>query len=314
MACSAWSAVWLSLSSSFPCRHGGRKTLLSTVGKHLLNGHSSSRNTVVNKSFPGLIDCLRFSPWTRLIRTTSYCFRFVSNIRRGKSSRTSGPLKTHELRVSERFWLRKVQQESFPETIAQLRKIQLSPVSGKSSTCEVKPSNPSRRLAPFLDQDDILHVGGRLTQSALSYGVKHPALLPRRHHVTSLVIRHYHTRGFHVRGINGTLADVRQRFWNVHGREAIKEWEKQCQQCKRIRQRPASQPMAPLPSFQVGSTLRCFEAVGIDFAGPFTTKITRRVSAKRYLCLFACLKVRAVHYELVYFWTLLVSYRPSRDL
>ena len=155
-------------------------------------------------------------------------------------------------------------------------------------------------MTPFLDQNEILRVGGRSTQSVLPYDVKHPALLPRRHHVTSLVIRHYHTRGFHVRGINGTLADVRQRFWIVHGREAIKEWEKQCQQCKRIRQRPASQLMAPLPSSRVGSTPRCFEAVGIDFAGPFTTKITRRVSAKRYLCLFTCLKVRAVHRELVY--------------
>ena len=36
----------------------------------------------------------------------------------------------------------------------------------------------------------------------------------------------------------------------------------------------------------------------VDYASPFTTKITRRVSSKRYLCLFTCSATRVVHLEM----------------
>ena len=41
--------------------------------------------------------------------------------------------------------------------------------------------------------------------------------------------------------------------------------------------------------------MRAFAKCCVDYAGPFITKITRRVSAKRYLCLFTCSATRAVH-------------------
>ena len=47
-------------------------------------------------------------------------------------------------------------------------------------------------------------------------------------------------------------------------------------------------------------TMRAFAKCCVDYAGPFTTKITRRVSAKRYVCLFTCSATRAVHLEMSY--------------
>lgn len=138
-----------------------------------------------------------------------------------------------------------------------------------------------------------------MQHATLPYDVKHPMLLPRKHHVTDLIIRFYHSQGLHVRGVNATLADIRQRFWIVQGREAIKAWLRHCQECKRRRSIPAQQIMAPLPSARVNFT-RAFHSVAVDFAGPFVTKITRNVSAKRYLCLFTCLQIRAVHCDMVY--------------
>ena len=58
--------------------------------------------------------------------------------------------------------------------------------------------------------------------------------------------------------------------------------------------------MAPLPEERLGTPLRCFVQCGVDFAGPFTTKITRRISAKRYLCLFTCAATHALHLEMAY--------------
>ena len=58
--------------------------------------------------------------------------------------------------------------------------------------------------------------------------------------------------------------------------------------------------MAPLPRPRLHS-LRAFERVGIDYAGPYLTKQGRgKARMKRYLCLFTCLATRAVHLEMSY--------------
>jgi hypothetical protein len=51
----------------------------------------------------------------------------------------------------------------------------------------------------------------------------------------------------------------------------------------------------------LNSSLRAFTKVGLDFAGPFLTKSGRgRARSKRWLCLFTCLEIRAVHLELAF--------------
>ena len=45
----------------------------------------------------------------------------------------------------------------------------------------------------------------------------------------------------------------------------------------------------------------CFQSTSIDFAGPFYTKQGRgKTRHERYLCLFTCLDMRAVHLEVAY--------------
>ena len=59
--------------------------------------------------------------------------------------------------------------------------------------------------------------------------------------------------------------------------------------------------MAPLPAEVILRTsLRCFAHCGVHFAGPFVIKLTRKMTAKRYLCLFTCASTRAVHLEVAY--------------
>ena len=159
---------------------------------------------------------------------------------------------------------------------------------------------PLRRLTPFLDCDGIMRVGGRLQLSGLAYDIQHPMILPAKHHVTELVIRRAHEKVGHSRGIGAIMSELQQRFWIIHGREAIKKLKYSCYQCRKRNEVCSEQIMAPLPSSRVLTSLRAFANLGIDFAGPFTTKITRRVSAKRYVCLFTCAQTRGVHLELVY--------------
>ena len=137
-----------------------------------------------------------------------------------------------------------------------------------------------------MDSDGILRVGGRLEVSNLPYDAKHPVILPEKHHISKLVIAHIHNQGNHNLGVNFTFAELRQKYWIVNGREEIKRWKRECNVCKR--ERRIGQIMAPLPEARLGTSLRCFAHCGDDFAGPFVVKLTRKVAAKRYLCLFTC--------------------------
>ena len=50
------------------------------------------------------------------------------------------------------------------------------------------------QLNPFLDKDGLLRVSGRIQNSLFSDMVKFPLVLPRKGHVTQLVVNHFHAR------------------------------------------------------------------------------------------------------------------------
>ncbi|XP_078384743.1 uncharacterized protein LOC144667212 [Oculina patagonica] len=184
-------------------------------------------------------------------------------------------LEAEEIKNAEKYWVREAQRERFTEELTNLK--------GGGT---VSKSSQLWRLSPFMDSDGILRVGGRLELTSLHYDAKHPVILPKKHHISKLVVAHVHNQGHHNLGVNFTLAELRQKFWIVNGREEIKRWERECYSCKLQRKRRGEQIMAPLPDVRLGISLRCFAYCGVDFAGPFVVKLTRKVSAKRYLCLF----------------------------
>ena len=47
-------------------------------------------------------------------------------------------------------------------------------------------------LSPFLDQTEVLRVGGRLSNSEFPPNVKNPILLPPKHPITQMIISHFH--------------------------------------------------------------------------------------------------------------------------
>lgn len=57
--------------------------------------------------------------------------------------------------------------------------------------------------------------------------------------------------------------------------------------------------MGNLPAVRVTQQSRAFLYAGVDYAGPFTIKISRNKTSKAYLSIFICLVTKAVHFELV---------------
>lgn len=131
--------------------------------------------------------------------------------------------------------------------------------------------------------------------------MRYPIILPRKSWVTKLIVKEFHEKGHHASGTNQTLAALSARYWVMSGREVIREWEKICAECRRRKARACEQMMAPLPLSRLKSSFRAFTRTAVDFGGPFITVQGRgKRREKRYLCLFTCLAMRAVHLEIAF--------------
>lgn len=157
------------------------------------------------------------------------------------------------------------------------------------------------RLDPYVDNVGILRVGGHLRQSNLSFKEKHPVLLPKKHHLSKLLLQHYHEE-VHQQGRQNTHGALRNAgYWLVGGHAAVASLIGQCVTCKKLRGPMLEQQMADLPPdrAEVGPP---FTNVGFDVFGPWTvqTRKTRGgvANAKRWGLVFSCLVIRAIHIEL----------------
>ena len=232
----------------------------------------------------------RYSDWVRMCRVHAWCVRFATNCSVPPAQREFDELSPQAIRDSEEFYIKRAQQQSLPEYAAVKAG---KPIPANSKLVSLKP---------MIDDAGLLRVGGRL-QHADFLTAEHcnPIVLPRGDHVTQLIVKACHERGYHTFGVSHTLAELSSRYWIVAGREEVRAWEAKCARCARNRTKPAMQVMAPLPKVRVSLPLRAFGRVSVDYAGPFMTKQGRgKTQHKRYLCLFTCLQTRAVHLELSY--------------
>lgn len=65
----------------------------------------------------------------------------------------------------------------------------------------------------------------------MSYHVRYPTILPRRHIVTKLIIKQIHKDNHRAIETNQFLAKLSVQFWIVSAREAIQDIEKNCNEC-----------------------------------------------------------------------------------
>ena len=117
-----------------------------------------------------------------------------------------------DLTKAEYLILKNVQQHHFHEEIIELRKLDQTKLEKntelKANTKRLKQTSSIQRLDPFLDASGLVRVGGRIRRSDLSLQEKHPIILPKNSHITTLVIRHYHDAVQH-QGRLLTLNEIR---------------------------------------------------------------------------------------------------------
>jgi len=113
--------------------------------------------------------------------------------------------------------------------------------------------------------DGLIRVRGRLRNSEIEPDAKHPVLLPKDHHVSHLIILHYHCVSGHS-DIEHTLSLRRQKYWITQARAPVRRLLSSCFDYRRRRAPLGQQKMASL--------------------------------VKQYGVLFTCLSIRAIHIAL----------------
>ncbi|XP_062549440.1 uncharacterized protein LOC134213993 isoform X2 [Armigeres subalbatus] len=214
---------------------------------------------------------------------------------KAKQKSIQQPLQQEELRAAEAVLWRQAQIDNFTEEFGILKRNQ-----GREETPgRVSKSSSLYKMSPVLDTDGVIRVGGRLQQAEFaSFDMKHPVILPKGHPITNMLIQFYHER-FHHANRETVCNELRQRFYIPKIRQAIRQATKNCMWCRVNRCLPQMPMMAPLPVQRVTSHLRPFSAVGVDYLGPIEVLVGRRWE-KRWIDLFTCLAIRAVHLEVVH--------------
>ena len=249
------------------------------------------------------------SSWYKLKKLMAWILRYRSNLLRECRRRKEGtakvlvseipsPISVEEMHSAEIEVLKYVQRQCFREELVCLQgkesKVELKKSVRARRTGSVKKSSSIAKLDPEL-RDDLLCVGGRLRHAPIEQEQRHPVILPKKHHVVDLIVRHYHLLSGHS-GQEYVLSLIRKSYWIIKGRVAVRRVVNRCFSCRR-RQAPfKTQKMADLPADRVTPNKPPFSFVGVDCFGPFWVKRARS-QVKRYGVLYTCLATRAIHLE-----------------
>lgn len=230
-----------------------------------------------------------YDSYTKLLRIAALMYRFSFNCKpTNKHNRKLSSLTCEELSHANFNIIKVLQNLHFKSEIKKL-----------SENSELLNTSHIKNLAPFLDENNILRVGGRLKNTDYDFNVKHPILLPYNHHYTTLLFRHYHTQNLHA-GPNLLVSLIRQNYWPIKAKHIAKKTVHTCVTCFRNKPILASQIMGNLPKDRVTPCIP-FNVTGVDFCGPFLIKSHARKPAdkKIYVSVFVCFATKAVHLEVV---------------
>lgn len=229
----------------------------------------------------------RFSSYDHMIRVVARMKRFIARCRRKIVSQESF-LTRDDINLATMAVVGAAQQVAFSQLRQELANHQ--PVSSKTLA----------RLRPFVNSQNIICVGGRLSNSDLPDAQKFPILLPKSSHLSTLIVRHWHHVTCHG-GPRILCSLIGQQFWILSLRTLIRTVISKCTRCVRVAALSPQPIMADLPRSRV-SECRPFSRVGIDFAGPLRmreNRLRKPREYKAYVAVFICFVVKAVHLEVV---------------
>ena len=215
-----------------------------------------------------------------------------------------------DIEFAKNFLITEAQKIHYPEEYQALTRGEK--ISEKSQLIKL---NPQLRKG-------VMIMKGRLDNlHAMPEQMRNPIILPKGATITDKIILDHHYKAAHA-GPELTLRQVRLYYWIPGGRQQVRKAIRLCGHwlCKHPNPQAASQQIANLPIARIRPGN--FEAISLDFAGPFTIKrcgvckYTKNCSKcqqeikqknpnikcstqKVYVSVFCCHSSRAVHLELL---------------
>ena len=210
----------------------------------------------------------------------------------------SDVINVEDLLNAEKEIVKNVQKQAFKSELTILQSTKENGSVQDKRTIKLKRTSTLSRLDPYVDRDGVVRVGGRIRSAELPESVKHPYILPKKGHVTDLVICHHHNKIRH-QGRGMTLAAIRSSgIWIIGGGSAVARHISKCVTCRKLRAATQEQKMADLPKDRIEPS-QPFTYSAVDCFGPWLVKEGRK-EVKRYGVLFTCMASRAVHIEIAH--------------
>ena len=271
--------AWLE-SNTFKCSTSYVKNI-----EHVNDVQSEEKTALIvvctsQKDVP--LDINKYSSLTKLLHVVSYLLRFKNNAlsKRNNTSHSVGPLNVNEVLMATKTIIKLIQHAHFSIEIEELK-----------NNRNVSQKSKMNKLNPFIDDDGIVRVGGRLTNATdIDNDQRFPIILPYETTFLKLIMLHEHKKLMHA-GPHATLASVRMKYWPINGRRCVRKVIHQCVTCFKARPKSVSPIMGNLPMFRVDRPSRCFENCGVDYAGPFMLKCSNRRNAAAQRHIYAYLYV-----------------------
>ncbi|KAK7882975.1 hypothetical protein WMY93_029149 [Mugilogobius chulae] len=195
------------------------------------------------------------------------------------------------LQISEKIIFRSVQEEAYAEELVCLQQNK-----------KLSRNSPLRCLDPFVDAENILRVGGRIRHGELQSDEKNPVILPGKHHIAVLLVRHFPEQTLHQGRLFTEGAIRAAGYWITGVKKCVSSLLHHCVTCRKLRGNPIIQKMADLPADRL-SMEPPFTNVGLDVFGPWSVEARRTrgglAHSKRWAVIFTCMTVRAVHIEVI---------------
>ncbi|GBO22148.1 hypothetical protein AVEN_107480-1 [Araneus ventricosus] len=267
-------------NSWYHCAENERETIV-LERKKIPETESSIETFLLTEDDSGVLDKLleHSNNYFKVNRILSYIFRFISNCRNKVKRPEPLTVCVEEIRNAENKMIQHAQISLFDK--------------------KGLPSNISN-LFPFVDEEGMVRVGGRLENASVPYPHKHPAILPKGSKLSKIYFESLHRRLFHV-GPLGLLNAVRLEFWPLSGRSIARKTVHQFVTCFKSRPLLSSEIMGNLPRERVNIS-GPFTITGLDLCGPYLVKYKNQRKGtlnKVYICVCICFSTKAIHLELL---------------
>ena len=123
----------------------------------------------------------KFSQWSTLMKAISRLILTARSYSQSNPKEQRTASRTQVLDQAKTVIIKNDQSEVYGDVVDRLK-----------SSERLPKTSPLIKLCPVIDSEELLRVGGRLDRADIDNEERDPLILPSLHHITTLLVRHYH--------------------------------------------------------------------------------------------------------------------------